>query len=131
MPNEPRWLDAAALVEINVAVVAKTGEPHLTLDLGLLESAAARPINRWLHEGVEDVVPLASTLLFGIARNHPFQQGNKRTAWVAFVIMLELNGRNVVMPDQDTTAQAIVEVITGERDEVWFYELVAPHIGAS
>ena len=71
---------------------------------------------------------LAASLLFGVARNHPFQQGNKRTAWTAFVVMLELNGLEVNVEDTDATAQAIVDVITGERDEPWFCDLVRPAI---
>ena len=54
--------------------------------------------------------------------------GNKRTAWAAFVIMLELNGFQVAAGDSDETAQAIVDVITGARDEAEFCERVRPHI---
>ena len=128
MRSEPRWLDAATLVRINAAVVTDPGEPHLTLDAALLESAATRLLNLRLYDDVDDLVRLGASLLFGVARNHPFQHGNKGTAWVAFVLMLEVNGLAVSMVDQDATAQAIVDVITGARDEVWFCELAAAHV---
>jgi death on curing protein len=122
--NEPCWLSVGDVVEINAANVARTGEPHALIDQGLLESALGRPLNLWLYKDEQDLVRLATALLFGIARNHPFQQGNKRTAWTAFVIMLEDNDQAVEVEDTEATAQAIVDVITGERDENWFCDLV-------
>jgi death on curing protein len=67
LPNEPRWLSIEAVVEINRAVVAITGEPHLLRDHGLLESALARARN-FFGFGEEDIAVLAVSLMAGIAR---------------------------------------------------------------
>ena len=115
MPSEPRWLGADHLIAINRDLVARTSEPYGLRDLGLLESAAARPINRW-HYGERDTVPLAFSLLIGIARNHPFLQGNKRTALAAADIFLYLNGWELVVPD-DALAQPIIDMLSGTTTE--------------
>ena len=89
---EPIWLSAETVIYINKEVVRETGEPFFLRDRGLLESAVANPINRFHYDGVEDVVSLATTLLFAVARNHPFEQGNKRTGFLAAVVFLETDG---------------------------------------
>ena len=112
MPSEPVWLDAELLVALNARIVADTGEPHFIRDRGLLESALARPVNHW-HYGEEDMGALAVTLLLGIARNHPFGQGNKRTAFEAADAFLYLNGYVLELADRTEAADLIVEAITG------------------
>jgi death-on-curing protein len=92
LPSEPRWITPENLILINAQRVAETGEPHQLLDEGLLESAVTRPQNRWGMSGERDVVRLATTLLYGVAKNHAFEQGNKRTATVAALVFLEVNG---------------------------------------
>jgi death on curing protein len=89
---EPVWLSAEPVIAINQRVVMRTGEPFLLRDRGLLESALGKAPNRYHYDRVEDVVSLAATLLFGIARNHPFEQGNKRTGFLSAVYFLEING---------------------------------------
>lgn len=91
-PAEPLWLTLDQAVEINRREVASTGEPHLLLNPSLLESALARAKNAWIYEAQEDIAILAVKLLAGIAWNHPFQQGNKRTASTAALTFLRLNG---------------------------------------
>ena len=91
MPNEPRWLPIEAVIEHNRIELAETGETHFVRDIGLLESALARPRNALVY-GEEDIVVLAVTLLAGIARAHAFEQGNKRTAFAAMRLFLGANG---------------------------------------
>jgi death-on-curing protein len=62
------------VVRINRDAVAATSEPHLLSSPSLLESALGKPINHWSY-GEDDIVTLATQLLLGIARNHPFAQG--------------------------------------------------------
>jgi death-on-curing protein len=88
--NEPGWLSTEAVVEMNRAVVAITGEPHLLRDQGLLKSALARPRN-FFGFGEEDIVVLAASLMAEIARAHAFAQGNKRTCFVGMVQLLKIN----------------------------------------
>jgi death on curing protein len=77
---EPRWLSVEEIIEANRAEVAETSEPFYLRDRGLLESACERPRSLWYYAQEDDVVRLAVSLLSGIASNHAFEQGNKRTA---------------------------------------------------
>ena len=119
MPSEPVWLTAAQLILINRQLVAATGEPFVLRDKALLESACARPQNHWSY-GERDMAKLICALLFGVARNHPFAQGNKRTAFAAAVIFAEGNGYVVDAPDTAAFADQIVAVIDGSASEAAF-----------
>lgn len=111
-------------------MVAATGEPHQLMSAELLESACARPKNRWAYEGEQDVVRLACTLCFAIAANHPFTQGNKRTAFVAMIGFLGANGYRVSFPDRRKTSQFIIDVIEGRDTQERFEEALRPHVHA-
>jgi death-on-curing protein len=128
LPSEPVWLDAADIVELNRLVVGETGEPFELRDEGLLESALGKPRNYWNYDGQRDVVALAVTLLFGIARNHPFQQGNKRTAFEAAVIFIEANGYVFDAPDTTDIAEAITDVISHRTTEAAFEAMIRPFV---
>ena len=78
--------------------VEATGEHHFVRDLGLLESALARPQNAFAY-GEEDIVVLAVRLMAGIAQAHAFEQGNKRTAFVALRLFLHPNGFDLAIDD--------------------------------
>lgn len=71
---------------------------------------------------------LATALLFGITRNHPFQQGNKRTGLTAAEVFLSLNGYTFDAPDSDMLADAILAVITGEASEEEFVEIMRLYV---
>lgn len=122
MANEPRWLSAWHVTHLNARIVADTGEPHFVRDRGLLESALARPHNSWAY-GEEEIVPLAVTLLLGLALNHPFGQGNKRTAYEAADIFLFINGWDLALVDRPAAADLIIDVITGAADAADLLEL--------
>ena len=98
--TEPLWLTPEKVIELNYLVVFKTNEPFRLLKRDQLESAIAKPKNHFYYNTVRDVVQLATTLLFGIARNHPFQQGNKRTGFASAVTFLEWNGYGF-LPQRD------------------------------
>ena len=67
---------------------------------GMLESALARPLNQWTY-GEDDLCALAAAYAYGIARNHPFADGNKRTAWVFARLFLRLNGQTLAFAPRD------------------------------
>jgi death-on-curing protein len=87
---EPVWLDAALALAIHDRQLAEHGGPSGLRDPGALESALARARNRWEY-GEDDLCSLAAAYGFGIARNHPFTDGNKRTCWVIARAFLILN----------------------------------------
>ena len=119
MPSEPVWLTEDQVTRINQRLVEKTGEPHLLLHPGLLSSGMARPVNRWAY-GEQDVANLAGILLLGIGVNHPFQQGNKRTALTAAKVFLQFNGYSFVAPDSELLGALIERSITGVISEAVF-----------
>lgn len=114
-PNEPLWLSVEAVRDIHTEQLALFGGPDGTRDLGLLESALARPMNRFAY-GETDMAALAAGYAFGIARNHPFIDGNKRVALLAMVTFLRLNAIPFA-PSNPDAAAAILALAAGEVDE--------------
>ncbi len=96
-------------------------------DAGLLESALARPINAWGY-GVDDPAALAAAYAFGIARNYPFVDGNKRTAWVLARIFLALNGHRPRFEAADAIA-AMLALAAGEQSEAEMADWFRGHLG--
>jgi death-on-curing protein len=91
--GEPRWLSLELLLTVHERQIAEHGGGEGIRDRGLLESALARPRQQFAYGGPEvDLPALAAALGFGIARNHPFVDGNKRTAYVAMRLFLRING---------------------------------------
>ena len=99
LDSEPLWLTIADVVAIHDQQLQIYGGPTGVKDLGLVESALAAPINHRLYEENEDVLMLALVLCRAIAKNHGFVDGNKRTAFVAMVEFLEINGYELDAPD--------------------------------
>ena len=127
MGNEPVWLDAELITAFNQLIVADSDEPFLLRDGGLLESALARPVNHW-HYGEQDAVALAVALLLAIARNHPFLQGNKRTAFAAADYFLHLNGYELTVDDGADLADLIVSAIEGDVSENSLIHVLSDYI---
>lgn len=93
-------------------VVASGGAVGLR-DEGLLESALARPVNRYLYEGVSDLLELAATYAVGVASNHPFVDGNKRMAFIALGQFLADTGVVLTAAPDDAT-EVMLGVARGE-----------------
>jgi death on curing protein len=89
--REPRWLDLELVVEAHDLTIARHGGLPGVRDVAALESALARPKNKWAY-GEEDLFALASAYGFGLARNHAFSDGNKRIAAISVFLFLGQNG---------------------------------------
>jgi len=113
--TEPEWLDTDIVLDIHAEQLAVFGGGDGIRDLGLLESALARPLNKFAY-GEIDIAALAAAYAFGIARNHPFVDGNKRAAFGAMIVFLGLDEIDLDVPPEDATA-IILEVAAGEIDE--------------
>lgn len=87
---EPVWIETELALAIHDRQLAEHGGPIGVRDASALESALARPRNQWAY-GQSDLCVLAAAYAFGVARNHPFIDGNKRTAWVLTRLFLALN----------------------------------------
>jgi death-on-curing protein len=96
--TERRWLDADLVLAIHDMQIAEHGGGAGVREQELLESALARPLNLAAY-GEPDLCALAAAYAFGIARNHPFIDGNKRTALVACELFLDLNGVELTADD--------------------------------
>jgi death-on-curing protein len=94
------WLTADVILAIHDEQIAEHGGAEGLRDVALFESALARPHN-FASYGNPDVPALTAALGFGLARNHPFVDGNKRTAFVAIETFLDLNGLDLVAPDAE------------------------------
>jgi len=82
-----------------------------------LESACARPHNLWVYQDEYRLAYLGAALICAIGRNHPFEQGNKRTALGAAIIFFENNGHVFDHPDTEDFAPLIIDVIAGDETE--------------
>jgi death-on-curing protein len=116
--KEPRWVQHAVVLALQERLMAEFGgEPGLR-DAGLLESALARPRNRWEYEKAE-IFELAAAYAFGLARNHPFLDGNKRIAFTTVVLFLDLNGWEFTAGEADAVMQTLA-LAGGELDEAGY-----------
>lgn len=115
--DEPVWLDKELVLALYEDVVAASGGAFGVRDDGLLESALARPLNRFLYEGVADLLELAATYAVGIASNHPFVDGNKRVAFIALGQFL-LDNRIILTASDDDATTVMLSVATGSTDIV-------------
>ena len=113
--SEPEWLDVNIMLDVHAEQLALFGGPDGVRDLGLLESALARPINKHAY-GETELASLAAAYGFGIAKNHPFVDGNKRAAFASIVVFLGLNGIDFMVPPEDATAM-ILSLAAGEVSE--------------
>jgi len=102
------------------------GMPGLR-DENLLESTLARPRQRYAYEPAADLAALAAAYGFGLARNHPYNDGNKRVAFVAMAVFLGLNGYELTACDADVVT-AIVALAAGEIDEEALSDWIRLHI---
>ena len=112
------WLDPKVLLAVHEEQLAEHGGASGTRDNGLFESALARPENL-AHYGSPDLSDLAAAYGCGIARNHPFIDGNKRTAFVAVELFLLLNDHELGAEDGDCVL-TMLAVAAGTLDEAAF-----------
>ncbi len=112
------WLDPAVIYAVHNAQLAEHGGSAGVRDAGLLESALARPQNLLAYRE-PDAYDLAAAYGFGIARNHPFIDGNKRTAFVAVELFLNLNGFSLMATDVECV-MTMLALAAGELSEEAF-----------
>lgn len=96
---EPVFLTLAEVIEVHVDQIRRYGGQSGLRDLGLLESALAQPqasfAGEWLHNSLHD---MAAAYAYHLCQNHPFIDGNKRTALACALVFLELNGVSLLDP---------------------------------
>ena len=125
---EPVWLDSAITLAIHDRQLAEHGGAAGVRDAHALESALARPQNQWTY-GEVDPCALAAAYGFGVARNHPFADGNKRTAWVLARAFLVLNGVESIYP-AEVAVQLVLSLAAGGLSETELADWFRGHIPA-
>ncbi|HTQ13279.1 MAG TPA: type II toxin-antitoxin system death-on-curing family toxin [Rhizomicrobium sp.] len=121
------WIDSGILLAAHDEQLSEHGGASGIRDMGLFESALARPQNLAAH-GEPDVSALAAAYAFGIAKNHAFVDGNKRTALVALEYFLELNGFGLVADDPQCVL-VILSVASGALSEDGLADWIRGHLG--
>ena len=116
--KEPEWLLREVVLAVHERLLAEFGGSAGIRDTGLLESALARPVNLYACQSSE-LCDLAASYAFGIVKNHPFVDGNKRTGFAAAAMFLELNDRRLTASEADATIRTLA-LAAGERSDAEF-----------
>jgi death-on-curing protein len=123
--TERVWIEESVVWAVHEAQLAEHGGSAGVRDAGLLASALARPLNLAAY-GEPDVATLAAAYGYGIARNHPFIDGNKRTAFVCTELFLLLNGASLTADDAQCVA-TMLALAAGELGEAEFTGWLRTH----
>lgn len=127
-PREPRWLPRGAVIAIHEEQIREHGGMPGLRDDAALDAALGRPRQQWAYTepGIHE---LAASFAFGIARNHPFNDGNKRMALLACSTSLALNGHDL-LADKDETVSTFIRLAAGEFDEDSLSDWIAARLHA-
>jgi death-on-curing protein len=123
--REPTWIDLEVVLAVHDEQLSEHGGQPGVRDRGLLESALARPRNQFAY-GETSAVRLAASYAFGISRNHPFLDGNKRTSLVIAELFLELNGFALTATDAQCVT-TFLQLAAGELSEDQLADWIAAH----
>ena len=116
--KEPEWVLRETVLTLHEQSLAQFGGSAGIRDEGLLDSALGRPQNLFAY-GKPTWFELAASYAFGLAKNHPFLDGNKRTAFVAAVLFLELNGWRFQADEVEASVQTLA-LAAGALDEAGY-----------
>lgn len=123
MSQAPAWIDKRALLLLHQESLAQFGGAEGLRDEGLLDSALARPVNKYTFEGCTELAALAAAYGFGLARNHPFVDGNKRAAFLAVGVFLAINGHRLTATPLDAI-EAVQALAAGSLEEPQFADWI-------
>jgi death-on-curing protein len=123
--RETTWIDLEVVLAIHDEQIAEHGGQAGVRDRVLLESAMARPQNQFAY-GEHSLPRLAASYAFGISRNHPFPDGNKRTSLVVAELFLDLNGLELAATDAECVT-TFLQLAAGDLTEEELAEWIAAH----
>lgn len=116
LSREPRWVSRLVVDAIQTDMLLNHGGMPGLRDEDLLESALARPRQRFTYDATTDLAALAAAYGFGLARNHPYSDGNKRVAFVTMGMFLGLNGLEFTAAETEVVT-TMVALASGSLDE--------------
>jgi death-on-curing protein len=128
--KSPRWVDRRALLLLHGETLAEHGGLSGLRDPGALDASLARPQHLHCYEPGSDLARLAAAYGFGIARNHPFNDGNKRAAFLAIGLFLECNGQQLTADPVEAIA-VILRLAEGKLAELELAEWIRKNMRPS
>ena len=114
--NEPRWVGRLVVEIVQHDLIVTFGGLPGVRDEAALDSALARPRQAFAYGHATDIASLAAAYAFGIARAHPFNDGNKRIAFVTATVFAELNGLELLAPEAEVV-EVMVRLAAGDIEE--------------
>ncbi|MGI9169350.1 MAG: type II toxin-antitoxin system death-on-curing family toxin [Caulobacteraceae bacterium] len=120
------WLDEPIALAVHERSLVLHGGAAGVRDLGLLQSALARPLQLEAYGENVDLFDLAAAYTFGVVKNHPFVDGNKRTGFVLGVLFLELNGRRF-NAGEAAAAEAVLALASGDMGDAGYAAFLREH----
>ncbi len=123
--QEPAWIGATTVLAVHDEQLAEHGGESGVRDQGLLQSALARPRQRFAYASAS-LPELGASLAYGLSRNHPFVDGNKRTSLVVAELFLHINGTDLVASDEDCVV-TFLKLASGELSEAELTAWMAAH----
>jgi death-on-curing protein len=126
--TEPRWLSRVVVDAIHTEQIREHGGLSGVRDESALESALARPRQKWHYAQQVDLALLAAAYGFGLVTNHPYRDGNKRIGFLAIVTFLGINGRDLDATDADVVSE-ILALADGRVSEEELAEWIRQHSG--
>lgn len=127
--EEPTWVLRQVIEAAHLDQIREHGGLAGVRDPHGLEAALARPRQKWDYDPEADLALLAAAYAFGIATSHPFNDGNKRSALIAMVVFLDLNGYALTASEVEVVP-VILSLAAGELSESALREWVAQHMAA-
>lgn len=126
---EPTWLSRVVIDAIHTDQLREHGGLPGIRDENVLESALARPQQKWHYADCTDVPMLAAAYAFGLVTNHPYRDGNKRIGFLAMVTFLGMNGHDFSATDAEVVAE-IVALAEGSLSEDALADWIRQHCSA-
>ena len=114
---EPRWVERLVVDAVHLDQIREHGGMSGLRDENALESALSRPRQKWRYDRAADLPALAAAYGFGLCRNHPYRDGNKRVAFITMMVFLELNGA-VFEAEEHEVVTIMVRLAAGDISEV-------------
>ena len=114
--REPRWVPRLVMEAVHLDQIREHGGLAGPRDEDLLEAALARPRHKWTYKRKPDLASLAAAYLYGLVKNYPFRDGNKRVGLLAAVIFLGLNGYDLDADEPEVVAM-VRAAAAGEASE--------------
>ena len=125
--KEPVWLDLQDLGALHNQLLARFGGMEGIRDEGLLESALNRPVQRLQYEAKSTLPELAASYAYGLVRNHPFFDGNKRVSLMSAILFLEINGMRFVATEEEAVLETLA-LAAGQSSEEGFAGWLARNV---